>query len=245
MCTTACAPHAHRMYAACAPHAHAQAVVVDGVQHAGWCSPLDGPTASAPGRKAKGTGRGKAHARGKDRGKQATAVDGGGGGGGGEGAWQSELVSAAHGPADLRLPALPPALTAADELQRLYRGPTKRSNWVIPGRVLAGDRSSVDGATALDELVAAGVDTFVCLQTKGELANLPPYADRARAARTRRAGIAATDTDGGEGGDCDATSGSVLGPGGPLGLPGTGPLRVPSHASETDVEGSGGDAPPL
>ena len=212
-CTAACAPHAHRM---CAAHMHmrmhmhmhmhmhmctaTQAVVVDGVQHAGWCSPLDEPTASAPGRKAKGTGRGKAHARGKGRGKQATTVDGGGGGGGGEDAWQSELVGAAHGPADLRLPALPPALTAADELQRLYRGPTKRSNWVIPGRVLAGDRSAVDGATTLDELVATGVDTFVCLQTKGELANLPPYAHRARAARARRAGIAATDTDGAEGG---------------------------------------------
>ena len=76
-----------------------QAVIVDGVRHAGWCSPLDEPPASvARDREAQGTGRGKARARCKGGGKPATTVGGGGGGGGGEGAWQSELVGAAHGP---------------------------------------------------------------------------------------------------------------------------------------------------
>ena len=63
-----------------------KAAIGDGVQHAGWCSPLDEPTASvARDREAQGTGLGRARARCKGGGKPATTVGGGGGGGGGEG----------------------------------------------------------------------------------------------------------------------------------------------------------------
>ena len=87
-----------------------------------------------------------------------------------------------------KLPALPPSDAVYAELKSAYQGPTKRSNWLVPGLVLAGDRSSLDSTTAMQRLVGVGVDTFVCLQSKGELANLPPYEENARALRRQRVG---------------------------------------------------------
>ncbi|KAL1524949.1 hypothetical protein AB1Y20_019825 [Prymnesium parvum] len=102
------------------------------------------------------------------------------------GGWQTQQVDSPRG---FRLPALPPATTPFEELRSLFRGPTKRSNWVIPGLVLAGDRSAVDGYASLEGIVRAGVDTFVCLQTKGELVNLPSYEERAREIRRKHLGV--------------------------------------------------------
>ncbi|EOD26859.1 hypothetical protein EMIHUDRAFT_430115 [Emiliania huxleyi CCMP1516] len=49
-----------------------------------------------------------------------------------------------------------------------FRGPTPRSNWIVPGRILCGERPHDN----LKLLCGAGVTTFVSLQTKGES---PPY----------------------------------------------------------------------
>ena len=165
-----------------------KATVVEG-RGMGWRSPLEheqpagatagrpaagrpaagGPAASAAAGAAvghgKGKGRGQARGTGRGRGRQPAVGDGEASTAGGAAAsWHQERVAAARGPAGLLLPALPPALTPREELKAVYRGPTKRSNWVVPGRVLAGDRSGVDKASSLEGLVRMGVDTFVCLQ---------------------------------------------------------------------------------
>ena len=60
---------------------------------------------------------------------------------------------------------------AYDAAVRLLRGPTPRSNWICPGKILCGDRASLQMAR---EICAAGVTTFVSLQQKHESA---PYHD--------------------------------------------------------------------
>ena len=169
-----------------------KATVVEGAG-AGWRSPLgyeqgrevggavggaaagvaaDGEEARAVAKGGKGKGRGQPRGRGRGRGRRGaagdahvTAGDDGAAAAGGA-TWQEWRVRAACVPAGLMLPALPPALTPREELKAVYRGPTKRSNWVVPGRVLAGDRSSVDKPASLEELIRLGVDTFVCLQVR-------------------------------------------------------------------------------
>ena len=64
------------------------------------------------------------------------------------------------------LPVLPETGTPLSHLVRQMRGPTCNSNWVIPGMVMAGNRSSVD--KNLKELIAEGITTFVSLQQKGD-----------------------------------------------------------------------------
>lgn len=73
------------------------------------------------------------------------------------------------------LPPLPPLSEATRE--RL-RGPTSRSNWLVPDFVMAGDRASLDGP-GLDCIVKAGIDTFVCLQARSEKRDAIPYKTRA------------------------------------------------------------------
>jgi len=58
-------------------------------------------------------------------------------------------------------------------------GPTSRSNWLVPGVVMAGDRSSLDSPSGLEAILRMGVDTFVCLQANSELKRAVPYKDRA------------------------------------------------------------------
>ncbi|KAL6079114.1 ADP-ribose glycohydrolase ARH3, variant 3 [Balamuthia mandrillaris] len=76
-----------------------------------------------------------------------------------------------------RLPSVGPHL----------RGPTPRSNWVIPGRLLAGaypgDRKEPQHTEVVHTLVkTAGVQTFVCLQTAKELGSFRDYQPIAKAA---------------------------------------------------------------
>ncbi|KAL6046962.1 ADP-ribose glycohydrolase ARH3 [Balamuthia mandrillaris] len=76
-----------------------------------------------------------------------------------------------------RLPSVGPHL----------RGPTPRSNWVIPGRLLAGaypgDRKEPQHTEVVHTLVNnAGVQTFVCLQTAKELGSFRDYKPIAKAA---------------------------------------------------------------
>ena len=71
----------------------------------------------------------------------------------------------------LRLPPLP--LPDGGKLEA-FSGPTRRSNWGIPGALLAGDRSSLEKPA---QLVAVGVSAFVSLQQKHES---PPYEPRVR-----------------------------------------------------------------
>ena len=51
-----------------------------------------------------------------------------------------------------------------EKVEQRYRGPTPRSNWIIPGRLLCGDKPHEN----LSEISHAGVCTFVSLQVKGE-----------------------------------------------------------------------------
>jgi len=62
------------------------------------------------------------------------------------------------------LPMLPEPGMPLSNLVRQMRGPTCNSNWVIPGMVMAGNRSSVDKHP--HELIAEGITTFVSLQQK-------------------------------------------------------------------------------
>ena len=77
----------------------------------------------------------------------------------------------------------PPALPSIDDLtsrrgpaydtaHAVYSGPTPRSNWILPGRVLCGGAPHA----FMSELVKAGVTCFVSLQAKGEA---KPYRDGA------------------------------------------------------------------
>jgi hypothetical protein len=70
------------------------------------------------------------------------------------------------------VPALPPyprGSKMVDAMQSVFRGPTRRSNWLIPGMVLACDLDSI--LTHTDKIVQLGITTFVCLLSKQELAN--------------------------------------------------------------------------
>jgi len=63
-----------------------------------------------------------------------------------------------------------------------WRGPTDFSNWVVQCRVLAGaypgHRDNIEKHKHLiDDLLAAGVTTFVCLQLASELVSFRPYHD--------------------------------------------------------------------
>lgn len=77
-------------------------------------------------------------------------------------------------PAVLPLPPLEPlAARLGPEYEAAmvaYRGPTSRTNWILPGRILCGEKPH----SALTELCAAGVTTFVSLQQKNES---DPYRD--------------------------------------------------------------------
>ena len=71
----------------------------------------------------------------------------------------SEIV--ALKPRAMELPPLPSKKSKRDELIGSFRGPTKRSNWVVPGRLMAGDRSSLDCPEGLAAILKAGVSCIV------------------------------------------------------------------------------------
>eukprot|EP00913_Durusdinium_trenchii_P026617 g24973.t1 len=83
----------------------------------------------------------------------------------------------------MELPPLPPKSTTREQLVPSFRGPTKRSNWVIPGRLMAGDRSSLDTEETLQAVLRAGVTCIVCLQSRQETSSAVDYKKRARAFR--------------------------------------------------------------
>lgn len=57
-------------------------------------------------------------------------------------------------------------------LQRRWRGPSSRSNWVVPERVLCGDQPyTLDKPEGRAGVAACGVTTIVCLRTKAEMAS--------------------------------------------------------------------------
>jgi len=77
------------------------------------------------------------------------------------------------------LPPLPPRSRSLAETKATHRGPTKRSNWVIPGHLMAGDRSGLDEEAGMKGFVAAGITTIVCLQTRQETRVAVDYRKRA------------------------------------------------------------------
>lgn len=81
------------------------------------------------------------------------------------------------------LPPLPRTDLPRGELVASHRGPTKRSNWVVPGVLMAGDRSGLDSEAGLGALLKAGVTTIVCLQSRQETRASVNYKRRARALR--------------------------------------------------------------
>eukprot|EP00746_Dinoflagellata_sp_MGD_P105183 gnl/MRDRNA2_/MRDRNA2_43740_c0_seq1.p1 gnl/MRDRNA2_/MRDRNA2_43740_c0~~gnl/MRDRNA2_/MRDRNA2_43740_c0_seq1.p1 ORF type:complete len:743 (+),score=141.05 gnl/MRDRNA2_/MRDRNA2_43740_c0_seq1:95-2323(+) len=83
--------------------------------------------------------------------------------------------------AALQLPALPQLELSLADLKSSYRGPTKRSNWVVPGLLMAGDRSSVDSEQGLRAILSSGITTFICLQTRQETKIAVDYSKRAKA----------------------------------------------------------------
>ena len=79
-------------------------------------------------------------------------------------------------------PALPPLSCLASRVGPQYeaalhelRGPTPRSNWIWPRTVMCGDRASLQ-PQYMRAICAAGVTTFVSLQTKSER-DAAPYSD--------------------------------------------------------------------
>ncbi len=78
-------------------------------------------------------------------------------------------------PAGLELPVLPDlgvlstrvgeAFVAAE---KQLQGPTSRSNWLVPGMVLAGDRTATESDEKVQALLRQGITTFVNLQSRGE-----------------------------------------------------------------------------
>ncbi|KAJ3113863.1 hypothetical protein HK098_007534 [Nowakowskiella sp. JEL0407] len=58
-------------------------------------------------------------------------------------------------------------------------GPTTHSNWVIPQRLIAGaypgHKDDNPHKELIDSVLAAGVSTFVCVQTANELRHFNPY----------------------------------------------------------------------
>lgn len=112
--------------------------------------------------------RGKAHqtGHGEPAGKQGRrrrkgASSGANRGRDGDSRTDEQQPDRARGSLDCALPPLPSEEVDEHQLKLLFRGPTKRSNWVIPGRVMAGDRSALDQHAALESLVHAGIDTIV------------------------------------------------------------------------------------
>lgn len=83
------------------------------------------------------------------------------------------------------LPPLPDLALSRDALKATHRGPTKRSNWIICGHLMAGDRSSLDKEDGLKAIMGAGVSTIVNLQTKPENKIAVPYDKRAVAIRAK------------------------------------------------------------
>lgn len=81
----------------------------------------------------------------------------------------------------MNLPPLPPTDISREELVASHRGPTKRSNWVIPGSLLCGDRSSLDSEEGLNAIFSVGVSMVVCLQTRQETSAAVDYRKRALA----------------------------------------------------------------
>ncbi|CAE7844688.1 unnamed protein product, partial [Symbiodinium microadriaticum] len=71
------------------------------------------------------------------------------------------------------------------DLVTSHRGPTKRSNWVVPGRLMAGDRSSLDSEETLRAIFSSGVTTVVCLQTRQETSAAVDYRKKAKALNPR------------------------------------------------------------
>lgn len=73
--------------------------------------------------------------------------------------------------ASLRAQGLP-------ELDEHYAGPTANSNWVLPGRLLAGaypgSRDKDEHLSIVRNIVSAGVTTFVCLIPYDELERFRP-----------------------------------------------------------------------
>jgi len=81
------------------------------------------------------------------------------------------------------LPPMPPTDGPRESLVSTHRGPTKRSNWVVPGSLLCGDRSSLDSEDGLIAILKAGVTTIVCLQSRQETSVAVDYKKRARSIR--------------------------------------------------------------
>ncbi|CAE7573343.1 Cdc14b [Symbiodinium natans] len=81
----------------------------------------------------------------------------------------------------MELPKLPPKDATRGDLIQSHRGPTKRSNWVVPGRLMAGDRSSLDSEESLKAIFKSGVTTVVCLQTRQETSAGVDYRKKAKA----------------------------------------------------------------
>lgn len=86
-------------------------------------------------------------------------------------------------------PALPPAAAAPPPPPlpdlpkppaKEMRGPTDWSNWVIPGRVIAGaypaSLDDADTERVLTLLLELGTTTFVCLQASARCRHPPPAA---------------------------------------------------------------------
>eukprot|EP00300_Choanocystis_sp_HF-7_P000115 c10099_g1_i1.p1 GENE.c10099_g1_i1~~c10099_g1_i1.p1 ORF type:complete len:1245 (+),score=232.27 c10099_g1_i1:42-3776(+) len=83
------------------------------------------------------------------------------------------------------LPALPPIPTHlsqrppnqkyTDVLAAMHRGPTQCTNWIVPGVVMAGDAATMDDPTTFKAVLATGITTLVCLQTKSEIASPGHY----------------------------------------------------------------------
>ena len=79
-------------------------------------------------------------------------------------------------------PALPDRAACAARIdykqyKRTYNGPTTRTNWIWPQKILCGDRTALH--KHIPEMAAAGITTFYSLQTKGES---DPYEDGVRKA---------------------------------------------------------------
>ena len=63
-----------------------------------------------------------------------------------------------------------------EALQRVWRGPSARSNWLVPGRVLCSDMPyTLSRAEGRSGVAACGVSTVVCLRTKAEMRQGPGY----------------------------------------------------------------------
>eukprot|EP00928_Gymnodinium_smaydae_P085518 TRINITY_DN68_c2_g1_i1.p1 TRINITY_DN68_c2_g1~~TRINITY_DN68_c2_g1_i1.p1 ORF type:complete len:773 (+),score=140.74 TRINITY_DN68_c2_g1_i1:74-2392(+) len=84
----------------------------------------------------------------------------------------------------MNLPPLPSVDTCRSELLSSFRGPTKRSNWVVPTLLLCGDRSSLDSDAGMNSILDAGLTTIVCLQTRQETVTAVDYKKRAAAKKS-------------------------------------------------------------